>query len=23
MELTPTEYQRLMRIAQTGMQSFD
>ena len=23
MELTPTEYQRLMRIAQSGMQSFD
>lgn len=23
MEITPTEYQRLMRIAQTGMQSFD
>lgn len=23
MELTPSEYQRLMRIAQTGMQSFD
>ena len=23
MELTPTEYQRMMRIAQTGMQSFD
>lgn len=23
MELSPTEYQRIMRIAQTGMQSFD
>ena len=23
MELSPTEYQRLMRIAQSGMQSFD
>ena len=23
MELTPGEYQRLMRIAQAGMQSFD
>lgn len=23
MELTPTEYQRLMRIARSGMQSFD